>query len=60
MAAIPSARRAGAISRKNSCSGSKDGLVTVLDVRPTDEYAAGHLPKAVNIRSGVYAKLCGR
>lgn len=27
----------------------KDGLVTVLDVRPEDEYAAGHLPKAVNI-----------
>jgi ArsR family transcriptional regulator len=27
----------------------KDDLVTVLDVRPADEYAAGHLPKAVNI-----------
>lgn len=27
----------------------KDGLVTVLDVRPPDEYAAGHLPQAVNI-----------
>ncbi len=27
----------------------KEGLVTVLDVRPEDEYAAGHLPKAVNI-----------
>ena len=27
----------------------KDDLVTVLDVRPVDEYAAGHLPAAVNI-----------
>lgn len=26
-----------------------DGLVTVLDVRPADEFAAGHLPRAVNI-----------
>jgi rhodanese-related sulfurtransferase len=25
------------------------GLVTVLDVRPTEEFAAGHLPGAVNI-----------
>ena len=27
----------------------KDGLITVLDVRPEDEFAAGHLPRAVNI-----------
>jgi rhodanese-related sulfurtransferase/DNA-binding transcriptional ArsR family regulator len=27
----------------------KDGLVTVLDVRPAEEYAAGHVPGAVNI-----------
>jgi rhodanese-related sulfurtransferase/DNA-binding transcriptional ArsR family regulator len=27
----------------------KRGLVTVLDVRPPEEYAAGHLPGAVNI-----------
>ena len=27
----------------------KDGLVTVLDVRPPEEYAAGHVPGAVNI-----------
>ncbi|MGD9879922.1 MAG: ArsR/SmtB family transcription factor [Reyranella sp.] len=27
----------------------EDGRVTVLDVRPEDEYAAGHVPKAVNI-----------
>jgi rhodanese-related sulfurtransferase len=28
---------------------AKKGLVTVLDVRPAEEYAAGHLPGAVNI-----------
>ncbi len=27
----------------------KNGLVTVLDVRPAEEYAAGHIPGAVNI-----------
>ncbi len=28
---------------------ARAGLVTVLDVRPTEEYAAGHLPGAINI-----------
>ena len=28
---------------------AKKGLVVVLDVRPPDEYAAGHLPGAINI-----------
>jgi len=28
---------------------ARDGLVTVLDVRPNEEYAAGHLPGAVNV-----------
>lgn len=28
---------------------ARNGLVTVLDVRPPEEYAAGHLPGAVNI-----------
>lgn len=27
----------------------RDGTVTLLDVRPADEYAAGHLPGAVNV-----------
>jgi rhodanese-related sulfurtransferase len=27
----------------------KSGLVTVLDVRPEEEYAAGHLPGAINV-----------
>lgn len=37
------------VSRKELVQRLKDGLVTVLDVRPEDEYVAGHLPKAVNI-----------
>ena len=28
---------------------ARRGLVTVLDVRPPEEFAAGHLPGAVNI-----------
>jgi len=28
---------------------ARKGLVTVLDVRPPEEYAAGHLPGAINI-----------
>lgn len=27
----------------------KKGLVTVLDVRPAEEYAAGHIPGAINV-----------
>ncbi|MBS0546168.1 MAG: metalloregulator ArsR/SmtB family transcription factor [Proteobacteria bacterium] len=37
------------ISRKELVQRFRDGLVTVLDVRPEDEYAVGHLPKAINI-----------
>jgi ArsR family transcriptional regulator len=37
------------VSRKELARRSKHGLVTVLDVRPEDEYAAGHLPEAINI-----------
>jgi len=28
---------------------SREGLVTVLDVRPAEEYLAGHLPGAINV-----------
>ncbi|MGH8668066.1 MAG: ArsR/SmtB family transcription factor [Burkholderiales bacterium] len=31
---------------------AKKGLVTVLDVRPAEEYAAGHLPGAINVPLG--------
>lgn len=37
------------VSRRDLARRLKDGLVTVLDVRPEDEFAAGHLPRAINI-----------
>lgn len=38
------------LSREKLLRRAKDGLVTVLDVRPSDEFAAGHLPGALNIQ----------
>ena len=37
------------VSRDELLKQSRAGLVTVLDVRPPDEFALGHLPGAVNI-----------
>lgn len=37
------------VSRRQLLEWSRAGQVTVLDVRPADEYAQGHLPDAVNI-----------
>ena len=37
------------ISAENLLERIKDGLVTVLDVRPAGEFQAGHLPGAINI-----------
>ncbi len=37
------------LPRKELLSRAKQGLVTVLDVRPAEEYAAGHVPGAVNV-----------
>lgn len=37
------------VSRKELVERARHGLVTVLDVRPADEFAIGHLPGAVNI-----------
>ncbi|MEI8698334.1 MAG: metalloregulator ArsR/SmtB family transcription factor [Mesorhizobium sp.] len=37
------------VSRDELVSRLHDGMVTVLDVRPEDEFAAGHLPGALNI-----------
>jgi rhodanese-related sulfurtransferase/predicted transcriptional regulator len=37
------------VSRADLAERIRDGLVTVLDVRPEDEFAAGRLPSAVNI-----------
>ncbi|WOS65598.1 ArsR/SmtB family transcription factor [Sinorhizobium fredii] len=38
-----------AVSREELLSKLKDGTVTVLDVRPEDEFLLGHIPGAVNI-----------
>jgi len=37
------------VSRAELLAKMAEGLVTVLDVRPEDEYGAGHLPGALNI-----------
>jgi rhodanese-related sulfurtransferase/biotin operon repressor len=37
------------VSRRELARRLKDDIVTVLDVRPADEFAAGHLPTAINI-----------
>lgn len=38
-----------AVPAKEVLARAKSGLVTVLDVRPPEEFAAGHLPGAVNV-----------
>lgn len=40
------------VSREELLARMRDDLVTVLDVRPPDEFATGHLPGAVNIPLG--------
>ena len=37
------------VSRAELMARMKKGLVTVLDVRPEDEFALGHLPGAINV-----------
>jgi rhodanese-related sulfurtransferase/DNA-binding transcriptional ArsR family regulator len=37
------------VTRKELSRRLKDDVVTVIDVRPAEEFAAGHLPNAVNI-----------
>lgn len=38
-----------AVSRDDLLARLQDGMVTILDVRPEDEFAVGHLPGALNI-----------
>jgi len=44
------------VSRLELMERLKAGLVTVLDVRPEDEFALGHLPGAINIPLGELEK----
>lgn len=37
------------VSRKELLRRMRDGLVTVADTRPPEEFAAGHLPGAINL-----------
>lgn len=37
------------LAREDLLQRAREGLVTVLDVRPDEEYAAGHLPGAINV-----------
>ncbi len=37
------------VSRSQLLERARKGLVTVLDVRPIEEYAAGHIPGAINV-----------
>ena len=37
------------ISREELRQRSKNGLVTVLDIRPAEEYESGHIPGAINV-----------
>jgi rhodanese-related sulfurtransferase/DNA-binding transcriptional ArsR family regulator len=47
------------ISREELLLRAKDGLVTVLDVRPAGEYSAGHIPGAINLPLGNLEKQLG-
>jgi len=38
-----------AVSRNDLLAGLREGSVTLLDVRPHEEFQAGHLPDAINI-----------
>lgn len=37
------------LAREDLLERARDGLVTVLDVRPSEEYSAGHVPGAINV-----------
>jgi ArsR family transcriptional regulator len=40
------------VSRKDLMRRMRNGLVTVIDTRPAEEFAAGHLPCAINLPLG--------
>jgi len=45
------------VSRADLAARLAEGSVTVLDVRPADEFAAGHIPGALNLRLADLARL---
>lgn len=47
------------VSREQLLRRARDGLVTVLDVRPAREYSAGHIPGAINLPLGDLEKRLG-
>ncbi len=47
------------VSRAELTERIRDGLVTVLDVRPEDEFAAGRVPSAINIPLSDLARRLG-
>ena len=40
------------VTRQELADRMRDGLVTVIDVRPPDEFALGHVPGAINVPLG--------
>ena len=40
------------VTREELAERMRDGLVTVIDVRPPDEFALGHVPGAINVPLG--------
>jgi rhodanese-related sulfurtransferase/predicted transcriptional regulator len=48
------------VAPKELLERAKKGLVTVLDVRPAEEYAAGHIPGAINVPVGKLESLLSR
>ena len=53
---LPRARQSGARLARGAMERLKAGIVTVLDVRPKDEFALGHVPGAINIPLGELEK----
>jgi len=47
------------IGRTELMQRSRDGRVTILDVRPSEEYRAGHIPGALNIPSAGLTRCLG-
>ncbi len=49
---LPGAEEVGLVSREELTRLLEGGRITLIDVRPEDEYAAGHIPGAVSVPLG--------